>query len=63
MFIKDYGLKINNADEILKKLDLITSSLKEVKVLISELNRMEIDFCISPKDELQEDFSNEVEQG
>lgn len=63
MFIKEYDLKINNADEILKKLDLIASSLKEVKVLISELNRMEIDFCISPKDELQEDFSNEVEQG
>lgn len=63
MFIKEYDLKINNADEILKKLDLIASSLKEVNVLISELNRMEIDFCISPKDELQEDFSNEVEQG
>lgn len=63
MFIKEYDLKINNADEILKKLDLIASSLKEVKVLISELNMMEIDFCISPKDELQEDFSNEVEQG
>lgn len=62
MFIKEYGLKINNADEILKKLDDITASLEKARDLIFELSKMGIDFRMAPMNELQEDSSNEVEQ-
>lgn len=62
MFIKEYGLKINNADEILKKLDDINASLEKARGLIFELNKMGIDFHMDPMNELQEDSSNEVEQ-